>query len=231
MGEKKKKEVAQKKWKKVLFIILAVLFVVVMVVSSMGSNWISGLAPVKAGDQVVIDYTIYDAAGNPVMTSSQQVYNQVTGNGQGIMYAKQITLTANQSLKQAIYPVQAYVGDPSNGNVEGFALYNPEYNAISRGVVGMRTNDKKTVALTSNNTMNALFTPEDLAKGNVNISAIEVGESLAMGVSETPNVTVSNTSAVTYIRLGEVTRKTPTGVVVDFGYPSAEITVVSVTKQ
>ena len=77
MGDKKQKEASQKRWKKVLFIIAAVLFVVVMVVSSMGSHWITGLAPVKAGDAVVIDYTIYDAAGNPVVTTSQELFKQV----------------------------------------------------------------------------------------------------------------------------------------------------------
>jgi hypothetical protein len=230
MGSKKQKEASQKKWMKVIFVIVALVFVFAMVGSYL-TNLVTAIAPIKAGDQVVIDYTIYDAAGTPIITTSQQLYNQVTGNGQGILYAKQITLTANQSWKQAIYPVQVYVGGSSNGSVEGFALYNPEYNAISSSLVGMRNNDKKTVTLTSNNTMSALFTPEDLLKENINMSTLEVGESLAMGVSETSNATASNTSAVTYIRLGEITRKSPAGVVVDFGYPYADITVASVTKQ
>ena len=88
MGEKKKKEESKKKWTKIGLIILAVLFVVVMVVSSMGTNWITGLAPIRAGDSVVIDYTIYDAAGNPLVTTSQQVYQQAAQAGNGIMYAK-----------------------------------------------------------------------------------------------------------------------------------------------
>jgi hypothetical protein len=230
MGEKKKKEVAQKKWKKVLFIILAVLFVVVMVVSSMGSNWITGLAPVKAGDPVVIDYTIYDTSGNPLLTSNQQLYEQQITSGKAILYTRNLSLTADQSLKTAIYPVQVYVAS-NGGSWEQFALYNPEYTAISSGVVGMRTNDKKKVAFNYSSSMSALFSSDDLMKANINISALEVGETLAMGVSESPNASASNTSAVTYIRLGEVTRKSPTGVVVDFGYPYAEITLASFTKQ
>ncbi|MDD1695009.1 MAG: hypothetical protein LUQ71_09825, partial [Methanoregula sp.] len=94
MGKQKQKEAAQTKWKKVLFVIAAVLFVVVMVVSSMGSNWIKGIAPVAAGDQVVIDYTLYDSAGSPFMTSSQQLYKQQIANGNGILYTKQLSLTA-----------------------------------------------------------------------------------------------------------------------------------------
>src|SRR5208337_2959906 len=100
MSEKKKKEESQKKWTKIGLIILAVLFVVVMVVSSMGSNWITGLAPVRSGDSVVIDYTIYDAAGNPLVTTNQQAAQ----TGSGIMYTKPLTLTANQSLNQGTFP-------------------------------------------------------------------------------------------------------------------------------
>jgi len=229
MGEKKKKEVAQKKWKKVLFVILAVLFVVVMVVSSMGSNWITGLAPVKAGEPVVVDYTVYDAAGNPVLTSNQQLYEKTLSGGKAVLYTRNLTVTANQSLKTAIYPIQVYVAS-GGGSWEQFALYNPEYNAISSGVVGMRAGDKKTVPFNYSSSMSTLFSPDDLQRANLNTSAVEVGDPLVMGVSESPNATASNTS-VTYIRLGEVTRKSSNGIVVDFGYPYAEITVLSFTKQ
>ena len=230
MGDKKQKEAAQKKWKKVLFVILAVLFVVVMVVSSMGSNWISGLAPVRAGDRVVIDYTIYDTVGNPLLTSNQQLYTQLAQSGKGILYTKQLTLTANQSLRQAIYPVQVYIG-ANGGSWENFALYNQEYTAISSGVVGMKTNEKKTVSLSSNTPMSALFSPEDLAKAKLNMSSVEIGDTVVMGVSDKPNATAPNASTVTYLRTGEVIRKTSAGVIIDFGYPSADITVITDTKQ
>ena len=230
MGDKKQKEARQKTWKKVLFIILAVLFVVVMIVSSMGSNWISGLAPVRAGDQVVVDYTIYDAAGNPLITSNQQLYKKQSDSGMGVLYTKQLTMTANQSFTQAIYPVQVYVG-ANGGSWENFALYNPEYNAISNGVVGMKTSETKKVDLSSGTSMSALFQPDDLAKAGLNMSTVEIGDTLAMGVSANPNASASNSSAATYLRTGEVIRKTASGVVIDFGYPYAQITVVSVTKQ
>jgi hypothetical protein len=95
----------------------------------------------------------------------------------------------------------------------------------------MKTNEKKKVDLTSSTAMSALFSPEDLAKARLNMSSVEIGDTLAMGVSDKPNVTASNASTVTYLRTGEVIRKTTSGVVIDFGYPYAQITVVSVTKQ
>lgn len=228
MGEKKQKEASQKRWKKVLFVIAAVLFIVVMVVSSMGSQWITGLAPVKAGDSVVVDYTLYDSSGNPIVTTSSLLYKEQYNNNKSILYAKPLSLTANKSLKDAIYPVPVYISE-NGGSYAEFALYNPEYNAISSAVVGMRTNDKKQVSLTSDTSMSKLFSPEILMNGNVNISTLNVGDVLAMGVSENVNASASNNS-VSYIRLAEVTRITEAGAVIDFGYPHVDITVSSFTS-
>jgi len=230
MGEKKKKEAATKNWKKVLFVAAAILFVVVMVVSSMGSRWITGLAPIKAGDTVVLDYTFYDATGTPFLTTSQQLYKDQAAKGAGILYGKQISLTANQSLRQALYPVMVYT--PINGgSYQEFAIYNTEYDAISSAVAGMKANEKKKVSLAAGTSMSTLFTPEDLQQVQVNVSALQVGDSLLMGVSENPNASAANTSAVSYLRLGQVSRISDAGVVVDFGYPYAEITVVSSSNQ
>jgi hypothetical protein len=231
MGEKKKKEAAQKKWTKVGLIILAVLFVVVMVVSSMGSSWITGLAPVRPGDSVVLDYTIYDIVGNPLLTSNQQLYQQVAQSGKGIMYAKQLTLTANQSLNQGVYPVSVFIGDPTNGTWSQFALLSPEYDAMTQGLVGMRVSEKKNIVFTGNSSMTQLWSPAQLERNNLNISSLQVGDTLAMGVSDNPNGTADNSSAPTYIRIGEVSRISPSlGAVVNFGYPRAEVSVISVTK-
>lgn len=227
MGEKKQKEAAQKKWKKVLFVAAAILFIVVMVVSSTGTRWITGIAPIKAGDQVAIDYTLYSASGAPIITTSQQTFKQMLENGQGVMYSNALVLTANKSATQALTPVSVYV-PTHGGSWEQFALYNRELDALSNGVTGMRTGDSKKVTFTYPEPMSRLFTAEELSAVNLNISAMSVGDSLTMGVSDNPNASVSN--ATTYLRFGDVTRKTDSGVVVDFGYPYAEITVKSFTN-
>ena len=105
MGEKKQKEKSVAQWKKIVVIGACVLFVVLMIVSGMGSSWISALAVVKPGDVAVVDYTLYDAGGNAVITTNSQV--------KSMLLTKQITLTANQSLAHSLYPVQ--VGSTSSG--------------------------------------------------------------------------------------------------------------------
>lgn len=225
MGEKKKKEATVKTWKKVLFVAAALLFIVVMVVSSMGMNWISGIAPIKPGDAVLVDYTIYDSAGRPFLTTDQQVYKEQVAKGASLLFAQQLTLTANQSYRQALFPVQVY--SPMNGgSYQEFALYNPEYAAISNAVVGMKTNEKKKVILPTSGTMTALLSPEDLEKTQIDIKSLENGDSLLLGVSENPESMAGNASAISYVRLAQVVRVSDAGVVVDFGYPSVDVTVV-----
>ena len=50
---------------------VCVLFVGLMIVSGMGTGWITIFTSVKPGDTVVIDYTLYDAAGKPIVTTEQ----------------------------------------------------------------------------------------------------------------------------------------------------------------
>ena len=230
MGEKKKKETTVKTWKKALFVAAALLFIVVMVVSSMGMNWISGLAPIKPGDSVLIDYTIYDSTGRPFLTTDQQVYKEQVAKGNSLLFAKQLTLTANQSYRQALFPVLVY--SPMNGgSYQEFALYNPEYAAISNAVVGMKTNEKKKVILPTSGTMTTLLSPEDLEKTQIDVKSLEVGDSLLLGVSETPEAMAGNASAVSYVRLAQVVRVSDAGIIMDFGYPSADVTVVQFSHQ
>ncbi|PKG33970.1 hypothetical protein [Methanoregula sp.] len=225
MGEKKKKEATVKTWKKVLFVAAALLFIVIMVVSSMGMNWISGLAPIRPGDAVMVDYTLYDSTGRPFLTTDQNVYKEQVAKGASLLFAKQLTLTANQSYRQALYPILVY--SPMNGgSYQEFALYNPEYAAISNAVVGMKTNEKKKVILPTSGTMTTLLSPEDLANTQIDVKSLEVGDSLLLGVSENPEASAGNTSAVSYVRLAQVVRVSDAGIIVDFGYPSADVTVV-----
>ena len=52
-----------------------------------------------------------------------------------------------------------------------------------------------------------------------------------MGVSDNPEGAANNTSANTYLRIGEVANKSPEGVVVDFSYPVIDVRVVTINKQ
>lgn len=83
MGTKKKAEKSKKLWIKVLAVVAGIFFAAVMVLSAMGSSWITSFAVIKPGDVAVVDYTLRDAQGTPIMTSNQQLYTQAASQGSG----------------------------------------------------------------------------------------------------------------------------------------------------
>ena len=224
MGEKKKKEAEVAVWKKAVVVGACVLFVFLMIISGMGSGWLSMFSSVKSGDTVVVDYTLYDSAGSPIVTTDQQVYTSVAKAGGDILYGRQLTLVANKSISQAVYPVDVYIGE--TGLAQEFAIFAPEYNTISSSVVGMKANEKKKITLMSSAT-SQFWSSETLQNNGISMDDVSVGSIVAMGVSSNPNASATNSSEKTYLRVAEVVRKVPTGVTVDFGYPTAEIKVVS----
>jgi len=226
MGEKKKKEAKMARWKQVVVIGACVLFVVLMIVSSMGSSWITGIAGAKPGNTVVVDYTINDAAGNPVITTDQQLFKQIAGSNGNILYTNQLSITANMTRDETLLPIPAY--SATEGWKYEYALFAPEFNAISSGVVGMKVNEQKKVTVPGSSSMVQLWTPEQLALNGVNMSQIQVGDSFVMGVSDNPDEMATNSSAETYVRIGAITNKAADGVTVNFGVPTIDLKVVSI---
>lgn len=229
MGEKKKKEAAMKMVNKVLIVSACVLFVVLMIISGMGSSWLTMFSVIKPGDTVVIDYTLYDAAGNPVITSEQTTYNQAVTQGRDIFATKQLTIISNQTMEKRIYAVQGYASTGSN--IQQLAIFSPEYNAISSGIIGMKINEQKRIAISSDVSMTNELSVEQLALSKLNLTDISVGDIFFMGVSDNTEENTNSTTPNTYLRVGEVSAKSTDGVVVDLSYPNVDVRVVSINKR
>lgn len=224
MGDKKQKEAMIKKAKQALVVGACVLFVVLMILSGMSSHWLNIFTVIKPGDKVVVDYTLYDINGNPVLTSNQQTYAKAATNGRNIIISKQLSIITGQNLTKSIYPVSIYSG--SSGWTKEYALFSMEYDAINRALVGMKTGDQKRILL-PNSSMAQEWSATQLTNNGVNIGDITLGDILAMGVSDDPEAMATNTT-ITYTRVGQVTSKNDESVIVDFGYPSADISIVSI---
>ncbi len=224
MGEKKQKEARMKTVKKVVVVGACVLFVVLMIVSGMGSHWLTMFTVTKPGDKVVVDYTLYDINGNPFLTTSQSVYTQATSKGNNILYGKQLSMTAGQNLTTFVVPVLIYTGE--SGWDRSFAIFAPEYDAIDQALTGMKKGDQQRIRL-PNASMSQVWDKDTLERNNMSLDALSIGDTLAMAVSDNPEAMASNTS-VTYTRFGEITSKSDEGVVIDFGYPYADISIAAI---
>jgi hypothetical protein len=228
MGVKKKNEEWVKTVSKIFIVAACLLFVGLMILSGMGNQWITMFNSVKSGDTVVLDVTVYDASGTPIITSEQTVYNQAMANGQDIFATKQLTVISNKTMDKSIIGIP---GSASTGTgIQQLAVFSSEYNAISSGIVGMKVNEQKRIAIPTDTMLMNDFSVEQLALSKINLTDISVGDNFFMGVSDTTQQVTNTTKATTFLRIGEVVSKSPDGVVVDLNYPSYEVRVVSINK-
>ena len=224
MGDKKQKEARIKTVKQVLIVGACVLFVILMILSGMGSGWLTMFTVIKPGDTVVVDYTMYDINGDPVVTSNQQTLTKAATGGRNLIYSQQLSIITGQNLTKSIYPVSIYTS--STGWTKEYALFSVEYDAINQALVGMKAGDQKQIRV-PNSSMVQEWSATQLTNNDVNISDINLGDVLAMAVSDNPELMASN-ATITYTRIGLITSKTNESVIVDFGYPSADISIVSI---
>jgi FKBP-type peptidyl-prolyl cis-trans isomerase 2 len=227
MGEKKQKQ-QTKNWIKALVVIACVTFVVLMVLSGMGSGWISFFSVIKPGDTVTLDFTIRDQNDQPLVTTDQQLYRQMTSSVGGIFFSKQLVLQANQSSVKAVMPIPIYT--TQSGWSTSFALFGGEYDAISEGIIGMKQNEQKTIRIPFSDSMSQVWSAAQLKRNGLNLSDVNVGDSLAMGVTDSPDLARNTSSQVFYMRIGEVTQKAADGVTIDFGYPTIDVRIFSINK-
>lgn len=228
MGEKKQKQ-QTKNWIKALVVIACVFFVVLMVVSAMGSGWLSFFTVIKPGDTVTIDYTIRDGNGAPLVTTDQQVYRTVAGSGAGIFLSKQLVIQANQSSNKAVIPIQVYSAD--SGWSKNFALFGGEFDAITSNIIGMKDNEQKSISMPFRDSMTQTWSADQLNSNGVNLTEIHIGDQIAMGVSDIPELEKNTTASSYSLRIGEVTKKSADGVVISFGYPTIDVRIVSINNR
>lgn len=219
MGEKKQKEARTRKVKQILAVAACVVFVVLMILSGMSSHWLTIFRSVKPGDAVVVDYTLYDSAGDPILTSYQTL--AAKGN---ILYTNQrLTVAAGQNVTKSVYPVPIYT---STGTSEQFGLLPSEYAAVDQAIIGMKSGEQKRVQI-PNSSEPRLWDADTINQTGLNISQFSVGDLVPMAMTDTPEAITTNTS-VTYLRLGRVTSISAEGIVVDVNYPAADISIVSI---
>ena len=92
----------------------------------------------------------------------------------------------------------------------------------------MKDGDKKTIVIPSMGSTTEITRPRTLARQHLNITDFRLGDPLAMGVSSDPSAVNSNSTAVTYLRIAEVTNISAQGIAVNFGYPTADVSIVSI---
>lgn len=226
MGEKKKKAATVKIWYKVLAVLACVVIAAMMILSGMGHNWITALRTIKPGDTVTVQITINGPSGTPLVTSDEELYQKQMAANQGLFYAKDLVIAANQSAPDSLVAIPVY--STGNGWSDTFALFSNEYEAISQALVGMKVNEQKTITLPSAGEMTETWSSAQLANEGVNLTDIHVGDQLSIAVAGKATLEKNATASSYSVRIGEVTAKSAEGVTIKFGYPTIDIKVLQI---
>ena len=215
-------------WAKIGVVLLCVLFAVAMVISYFSPAISALTTSVTPGQYVTFDFTVRDALGRPVLTSNQQVFKDAIQNNQAIYYANRLEVVANSTSKEQVVNVPVYV--PGYGWTGQFALFSPEYDSIAAALVGMKTGGTKTINLPKIPGLVQSAPAARFAQMNVSLSSLKVNQQLQMGVASIPESANATLPNETSFRIARITQIGNDSVIMDSGYPTIEVTVVSVSR-
>jgi hypothetical protein len=216
-------------WKKIFVIAVGVIIALMMIFQTFGMSWLQTLKTVRANDTVTIGYTLMDAAGYPVLTTDQSLYQTAITRGYPAFLTQPLAVRAGYVGNPAIKGVVAYNYYISrSGTTEKFGILGQELDEVDIAVLGMKTGDTKTIHFSFPVPSVTLKDYEFTAMGG-NFTRTSVGDLIPMGYSETPMVQgvegLNSTPTNAVLRMATVVNKTADSIEIQARYPSAEITV------
>ena len=206
-----------------ILIAFCVLIAVGMVVSTFGTAWLNFFATIKEGDSVLIDFTIYDKLGRPVViTSSQSIFQNTVENNDFEFFAGTMPVIAGAATHQDIVPIEVF---SQYGYME-FGLFGPEVDEMAYAVIGQKVGSSVTVDIPMSAGLVRTMDHEQFVQiaGDI-LNIIQVGDQLPISFSEAPQISLDNSLPLTYLRIATITEITDTEITLDYGYPSATVRV------
>lgn len=201
---------------------VAVILVLILAVAGFTLNmgFFSIFKSVKSGSYVTIDYTLRNDEGRPVISSVQQVVENGYDEGYAVGYTSRLSLVANGKVEN-VTPVDVYY---SMGTVQ-FALFGPEIETISEGIMGMHLNEQKTILFPFGDDLKSNITPSQFEMIGGNFSQAEVGDWIPLGFATAPIVPVGNETPEVPIRWAEVLEKGEDSLLLGYGYSQVDVIV------
>ena len=217
-------------WAKIFLIMGCILFVGVFVMSYFMPVITDLIAPVKAeaGDTAVVDITLKDALGRPVFTTNERIYTQAGEKNQTVWLAQYLTVTVNRTTNN---PVETVPATLSGKETDYFAFLGPEMNQITNSLVGMKETSPKQIQFVQNPQFQTVTNREGFESIGGNFSSVKENQQMIFGLT-IPSVNGDDINSTPQYALRTVTLKNKTNesVTIDYGYTTAEITILRLTK-
>lgn len=228
-GKTNTKKTGGMDWKKAVLIFVGVGFAVTMVLSSLGPDFMVGRKAIEPGETAIVEYTLRDAAGRAVITTSERVYTPAYQNGEMVWYTGPLSLVAGAATGEMITPVPVYRDDYGEAD---FGLFGQEQNQIAAGLIGMKERETKRLVLTGTDQYQQEITGETFNEMGGNFSVAAVGDQFPLAFMTSVVENEDGTQTVEYaLRVAWITGKDHQNVSFSYGYPVAEISVAQVSSR
>jgi hypothetical protein len=217
-----------KSWAKIFLVCGCILFVGVMIITSLGTNWLVNLKSAQPGDTAVVDLTLKDELGRPVFTTNEGIYKQAVERNQTVWLASPLTLTVNRTTNTLVEPVPATL---SGKETQYFAFLGPEMNQITKSLVGMKNKSTKQIQLDQNPQFQNVTYREDFESMGGNFLDVIDNQQMIFGLS-IPSMSGDdiNSTPQYAVRTAILKNKTNMSVTIDYGYKTADITILQLSR-
>ncbi len=215
-------------WTKAAMIVLGVGFVMVMIVTSLGTGWLVTMKPAQDGDVAYCDVTLKDDLGRTVFTTNQRIWNVTLEQGNLAWLANPMAVPVNISSGNLVEPIPAYL--PGTGQ-SSFAFLGPEYNQIATGLIGMKEGETRRIRFEETTAFRREMTEEEFTGIRGNFTRAQVGDQLVFGFTTEPMIGAQDNTTPGYaLRTVTVVNKTADTVTVVYGYSSADVTILRLSR-
>jgi len=216
-------------WMKWAYVGIALLVAVAMVGTYLAPMFEKKPAA-QVGNTAVIDYTVLNEDGRPLITTDQNLLESEYKKGNVVLLTQRLEMPVGGQVSSeniAVIPVLY----PEIGGFSGFGLLGFETNAISVGLVGMRAGETKTISFSYGENDLAMNLSEEDADGiGLNFTETAVGDLVPLGLTTTPDISLGNESNESpALRFGKVTAKSPDSMTIAHRYGSARVTLGVIT--
>jgi hypothetical protein len=215
-------------WAKIFLVMGCILFVGVMIITSMGTNWLVTMKPAQPGDTAVVDITLKDELGRPVFTTNERIYTQAVEKNQTVWLAQYLTVTVNRTTNN---PVETVPATLSGKETEYFAFLGPEMNQITSNLVGVKEKSTKQIQFVRDPQFQTVTDREGFESIGGNFSTVVDNQQMIFGLT-IPSINGDDINSTPQYALRTVLLKNKTNetVTIDYGYRTADITILKLTR-
>jgi len=210
-------------WYRITFVAMAIIFAVAMVGSYMYPLF-TAQRTAERGTIATVDYTIYDAADQPVITSDIDLYRQAQQKGEEVLLTPALTMPVGVTVNEtAIIGIPVYGG----GNLT-FGLLGFELNDIGRSLTGMSPGATLMVPLdyAGNRLIINVTAAEFEGMTGYNFSGVHTGDRVWLGLTSRPTMGVGDEggrNTQTPLRIARVVEKGGDFLLLEYGYSTVEV--------